>query len=132
MADDEIDALLARHRKEQRALVSQITSIKKSATKAKKKELLAETERLERELKERHQLELDELKTRESLKVEETSASKDEQPTEVVNDEKLKEDAITNGIEELELNQVVPTRGKKSTKVNRQKARIVSSNLTEN
>ncbi|KAF2249794.1 cysteine proteinase [Trematosphaeria pertusa] len=52
------EALQARHRKEQRDLVSRITQKKKSATKKTRKGVNDECERLERELKERQAREL--------------------------------------------------------------------------
>ena len=62
--DEDLDALLARHKKEQKALIAHTTSLKKSVTKgekAKRKEVLAEVQQLEAELKQLHERELAEL-----------------------------------------------------------------------
>ncbi|KAF1972760.1 cysteine proteinase [Bimuria novae-zelandiae CBS 107.79] len=57
-APETLDALQARHRKEQRDLVSRITQKKKQASKKTRKGVNDECERLERELKERQAREL--------------------------------------------------------------------------
>lgn len=57
-APDSLEALQARHRKEQRDLVSQVTQKKKQASKKTRKGVNEECERLERELKERQEREL--------------------------------------------------------------------------
>lgn len=57
-APETLEALQARHRKEQRDLVSQATQKKKQATKKTRKGVNDECERLERELKERQAREL--------------------------------------------------------------------------
>ncbi|CAI6342578.1 unnamed protein product [Periconia digitata] len=58
MSDETLEALQARHRKEQRDLVSRITQKKKQATKKTRKGVNDECERLEREQKERQEQEL--------------------------------------------------------------------------
>lgn len=69
MADNDLDALITRHRKEQKALTTQTTTLKKSVTKGEKsrrKEVLAEVERLEKSLRDRQQDELNQFKSRET------------------------------------------------------------------
>jgi hypothetical protein len=64
MEDHDLDSVLARHKKEQKALVARVTSLKKGVTKgekAKRKEVLAEVQKLEEELKERHRKELSQI-----------------------------------------------------------------------
>jgi len=122
MADDDLDTLLARHKREQKALVSQITSLKKTVTKgekSKRKEVLAEVDRLERELKERHQRELDEINGRR-----EASVDAGNRHSELDNSEELTT-ADPVGLEKLKLDD--PSNDAKSgkPKVNRQKARMV-------
>ena len=123
MADDDLDSLLARHKREQKTLTSQITSLKKSVTKgekSKRKEVLAEAERLEKELKERHHCELMEVKDRrESGDVDNTQVT-------VKGGEKLTPlDPVT--LENLKLDDCPLSDQVKSgkPKVNRQKARMV-------
>jgi OTU domain-containing protein 6 len=123
MADDDLDSLLARHKREQKALISQITSLKKTVTKgekSKRKEVLAEAERLEKELKERHHHELMEVKDRrESGNVDYTQVT-------VKGGEKLTSfDPVS--LETLKLDDPPHTDQVKSgkPKVNRQKARMV-------
>jgi OTU domain-containing protein 6 len=57
----EMEDLLARHRADRRDLQNKITSKKKNATKKTRKGVNDECENLERELKERHQTEINEL-----------------------------------------------------------------------
>jgi OTU domain-containing protein 6 len=57
-APETLEALQARHRKEQRDLVSRITQKKKQATKKTRKGVNDECERLEQDLKEKHDMEL--------------------------------------------------------------------------
>ena len=120
---DDLATLLARHKREQKALTSQITSLKKTVTKgekSKRKEVLAEVDRLERELKERHQRELDEINGRRevSVNVGNTHSGLD-------NGEKLTtSDPV--GLEKLKLDDPPSSEAKGSKpKVNRQKARMV-------
>jgi len=127
MADDEdLESLLARHKKEQKALVSQITSLKKTVTKgekAKRKEVLLEVDRLEKELNERHQQELQNIKGRESAPNASTPL-----PTVAAIEGSLHPDP-SQTLEQLKLDDDAPALGRKSkggrTKVNRQAARLV-------
>lgn len=52
------EQVIARHRKENKELISKITSMKKQATKSTKKEVSKQCEQLEKELKARHEQEL--------------------------------------------------------------------------
>jgi OTU domain-containing protein 6 len=59
--DEDLTSLQARHKREQKELVAQITSLKKTATKgdkSKRKEVLAGVQVLESHLKERHEREM--------------------------------------------------------------------------
>jgi OTU domain-containing protein 6 len=122
MADDDLESLLARHKREQKALVSQITSLKKTVTKgekSKRKEILLEVERLEKELKERHENELKEFKSSGGASKDETSKS------EVENGENSMQPDVV-GFEHLKLDESTPVNRSGKPKVNRQKARIVT------
>jgi OTU domain-containing protein 6 len=121
--DEDLETLHARHKKEQKALVAQTTSLKKTVTKgekSKRKEVLAEIQRLEDNLKERHQKELNELQNK-SVTIHENVVEKEG----VVDKDGVESDAI-QGIQELNLDEPV-SNGKKKPKVNRQKARMVHS-----
>jgi OTU domain-containing protein 6 len=120
MVDDDLDTVLTRHKREQKALTSQITSLKKTVTKgekSKRKEVLAEVDRLERELKDRHQRELDEINGRREI------------PVDVENAHSSGENLTTAdpvGLEKLKLGDPPSNEAKSSKpKVNRQKARMV-------
>jgi len=128
MADEEdLESLLARHKKEQKALVSQITSLKKTVTKgekAKRKEVLVEVEQLEKGLRDRHQQELQQIKSRGDAPTEPTI------PPAV--SEREEESVALDFIERfqrLKLDEI-PTAGMKNTggktKMNRQAARLVN------
>lgn len=52
------DQLLARHRKENKELIANITGLKKQATKSKKKEVQRKCADMEQNLKEKHEQEL--------------------------------------------------------------------------
>lgn len=123
MADNDMDSLLARHKREQKALTSQITSLKKTVTKgekSKRKEVLAQVERLEKDLKERHQREFDEVNGQ-------GQASKDvESICSELNNGDTSASADHVGLEKLKLDPA-PLNEVKSEKpkVNRQKARMV-------
>ena len=121
MADEELDSLLARHKKEQKALIVQVTSLKKSVTKgekARRKEVLAEVQRLEEELKERHRLELSQVQAGTSSGI--------EKPVEHNGAVATEEDIIPE-IQDLKLDKPVAPAEKANgkPKVNRQKARLV-------
>lgn len=122
--DEDLETLQARHKKEQKVLVAQTTSLKKTVTKgekSKRKEVLAEIQRLEDDLKERHQRELSELqnKPEQTVETQENVAEKED----VVDKNGVDSDAV-KGIQELSLEEPV-SNGKKKPKVNRQKARMV-------
>jgi len=127
MADEEgLESLLARHKKEQKALVSQITSLKKTVTKGektKRKEVLLEVERLEKGLKERQQQELQRIKARGDAPKEPTIPRTVPERQE----ESIEADPI-EGLERLKLDEI-PATGKKNkggkVKMNRQAARLV-------
>ena len=125
MADNDLESLLARHKREQKALVSQITSLKKTVTKgekSKRKEILLEVERLEKELNERHESELKEFKSS-------GGASKDETPkSEVENGENSTQPDVV-GFEHLKLDESTPVNRGGKPKVNRQKARLVTHSV---
>jgi OTU domain-containing protein 6 len=123
--DEDLDSLLARQKKEQKALVSQITSLKKTVTKgekSKRKEVLAEVQRLEDELKERHQRELKDLQSS-------TDTVVDGEKEDISNGdgEVVVESVPVQGIQELSLDDPPATGKKGKPKVNRQKARMVRS-----
>jgi OTU domain-containing protein 6 len=118
--EEDLDSLLARQKKEQKALVTQITSLKKTVTKgekSKRKEVLAQVQRLEDELKERHQRELQELQS---------SPNTINQSTDNISngDGEVGENVPLEGIQALSIDEAPITNGKKG-KVNRQKARMV-------
>lgn len=122
MADDDLESLLARHKKEQKVLVSQITSLKKSVTKgekSKRKEVLLEVERLEKDLKERHERELKEFKSP-------GGASKDETPKSEAENGENSGQADIVGLENLKLEESTTANRGAKPKVNRQKARKVT------
>ena len=128
MADEEdVESLLARHKKEQKALVSQITSLKKTVTKgekAKRKEVLLEVEQLEKGLRERHQQELQRIKAQGDVPKEPTIP-----PAVSETEEESTQVDPTEGLQRLKLDEI-PTAGKKNTggktKMNRQAARLVN------
>jgi len=120
--EEDLDALLARQKKEQKALVSQTTSLKKSVTKgekAKRKEVLAEVQRLEDELKQRHERELAELQKR--------AASSDSADLNGVKDSLPVEDSDLPTIQAMSIKDEADATKAKigKPKVNRQKARMV-------
>ena len=123
MADEEdLESLLARHKKEQKALVSQITSLKKTVTKgekAKRKEVLLEVEQLEKGLRDRHQQELQQIKSRGDAPTEPTIPPAVSEREE----ESIQVDPI-EGLQRLKLDEKKNTGGK--TKMTRQAARLVS------
>src|SRR5215471_2221393 len=121
MADDDLESLLARHKKEQKALVSQITSLKKTVTKgekSKRKEVLLEVERLEKDLKERHERELNEFRNS-------GRASKDETPKSEAENRETSRQPDGVGLENLKLEESNPISRGGKPKVNRQRARMV-------
>jgi OTU domain-containing protein 6 len=132
MADDEdLESLVARHKKEQKALVSQITSLKKTVTKgekAKRKEVLLEVDRLEKELNERHQQELQQIKDRERPPKDSATLS-----TVLEGQEESVQTGPNPDVEQLKLVDDTPAFGEKSkggrTKVSRQAARLVKRSI---
>jgi OTU domain-containing protein 6 len=122
MADDDLESLLARHKKEQKALVSQLTSLKKTVTKgekSKRKEVVLEVERLEKELKQRHERELKEFKSS-------GGASNDEIPKYEADNGQNSTQPDVVGLENLKLEETTPINRGGKPKVSRQKARMVS------
>ena len=123
MADNDLESLLGRHKREQKALVSKVTSLKKTVTKgekSKRKEVLIEVDRLEKELKERHERELKEFK-------DQGEVSRDETPKSglVDGEESTHPDGID--LENLKLDETTaPVNRGGRPKVNRQKARMVT------
>jgi hypothetical protein len=114
------EAVLARHKTEQKALTSQITSLKKSVTKgdkAKRKEVLAQVQKLEEELKERHRRELSQIHDApikdNDTRTEASGSTTESTPMPV--------------IQSLNLDEAMPRGEGNGTKpkVNRQKARMV-------
>jgi OTU domain-containing protein 6 len=126
MADGDLETIQARHKKEIKSLTAQITALKKSATKgdkAKKKEVLAEIEKLEKETRDRHDRELRECESRGIN----GSDDPDTQPRKEVSGDQLsvEDDTLPDTLNQLELNGYPTPNGK--TKPNRQKARLVTS-----
>jgi OTU domain-containing protein 6 len=129
MADENIESLLARHKREQKALVAQITSLKKTVTKgekSKRKEVLAEVDRLEKELKDRHQRELEQVKSPDV-----PSKTEDSLP-ESSSGDILEEGNVTQDFERLDLGETPsPGRSKDGKRRgNRQKARMVNHTIS--
>jgi OTU domain-containing protein 6 len=87
-----LESLQARHRKEQRDLVSRITQKKKQASKKTRKGVNDECERLERELKERQEIELAAL-----------NGEAVDEPAEV-EDEAQDDDTLDEGVAKLQIN----------------------------
>ncbi|KAJ5482860.1 hypothetical protein N7539_006306 [Penicillium diatomitis] len=122
-----MEELLAKHRKEQKDLQSRITQKKKSATKKTRKGVNDECERMQRELTERQQSEIDELNGGSSEPVEEQLEDlsiNDEQPTNPLDDSQ--ESAAAN-LNTPEPALTAPSPEEPTTKVkkpNRQKARL--------
>jgi OTU domain-containing protein 6 len=122
-APETLETLQTRHRKEQRDLVSRITQKKKQASKKTRKGVNDECERLEQDLKEKHDTELREL----NGEAEEAKAEAEPE----VESEHEDEDTQTGGVEEnvakLSLGgtpQSEENDGGKKKKPNRQKARL--------
>jgi OTU domain-containing protein 6 len=125
MADGDLE-IQARHKRELKTLTAQITALKKSATKGdkvKKKEVLAEIEKLEKETRDRHDRELRECQVR---GINDTG-DPDTQPQKDVSVDQLsvEEDILPDTLNQLKLNGNPTPNGK--TKPNRQKARLVTS-----
>lgn len=120
-----VEALQARHRKEQRDLVARITQKKKSATKKTRKGVNDECERMEQELKERQAQELAAL-TGEGAEAPE----EEEQEEEKENGEQLQDEARVNGVgktmENLSISSTPPAEPQAAPKKkpNRAKARL--------
>lgn len=95
-APESLEALQARHRKEQRDLVSRITQKKKQATKKTRKGVNDECESLGRDLKERQERELAAL----------NGEVVDEQPEEAASDEEdpSAEESLDAGVAKLQIN----------------------------
>ncbi|KAF2271769.1 OTU-domain-containing protein, partial [Westerdykella ornata] len=115
-----LEALQARHRKEQRDLVARITQKKKSATKKTRKGVNDECERMEQELKERQAQELAALTGNgvEELEMEE----EEEQPQ----DEEAPVNGVGKTLENLSISSTPPAEAQSipKKKPNRAKARL--------
>ncbi|KIW11432.1 hypothetical protein PV08_10732 [Exophiala spinifera] len=116
-----MEELLAKHRKEKRDLQARITQKKKNATKKTRKGVNDECERLERELAESQQAELDALEPKDD--------QLDLTVDDLTLDEPVTEDAPADESEEaqtaLEVSNGPPTGGQpRQRKPNRQKARL--------
>jgi hypothetical protein len=128
MEDQGLDSVLVRHKKEQKALVAQVTSLKKGVTKgekAKRKEVLGEVQRLEEELKERHRLELSQIQANAETPSEDSAISAERNGSVVST-----EDGVS-AMERLKLDENLAVGIKKGgkPKVNRQKARMVCKDV---
>lgn len=124
-----LETLQARHRKEQRVLVSRVTQKKKQATKKTRKGVNDECERLERELKERQEAELAALNG-EGGKTEDVADNDDTPPEDEV--EELQADvsklsvngATTKSPEAISDGDAEAEQGGRKKKPNRAKARL--------
>jgi OTU domain-containing protein 6 len=126
MADDDLETIQARHKRELKSLTAQITALKKSATKGdkvKKKEVLAEIEKLEKETRDRHDRELRECQSRDIN----DTGDPDTHPQKAgsVDQLSVEEDTLPDTLNQLKLNGNPTPNGK--AKPNRQKARLVTS-----
>jgi OTU domain-containing protein 6 len=122
-----LEALEARHKKEQRELISRITSLKKSVTKGdkiRKKEILAEVDQLEITLKERQELEIRQWEAPTeggTVNKDEKEDANPESPESVPDIKSLSLTVVTGGNSQ---------NGGAKHKVNRQKARMVKPIFT--
>ncbi|KAF1917774.1 hypothetical protein BDU57DRAFT_444394 [Ampelomyces quisqualis] len=122
-------ALQARHRKEQRDLVSRITQKKKQASKKARKGVKDECERLERELQERQENEVAMLEggAEDAEELAEAMPSDEEEAQEEEAEEE-EEEALEAGVAKLHINgtdmNAAPAGKDKKKKPNRAKARL--------
>jgi len=127
MADVDLEDLLTRHKAEKKALTAQITALKKTVTKGeknKRKEVLAEVDRLEAELKNRQEDELNEFNGRKQKSVDPSNVA-EETKHERSNVDKEAVDAIQQlSLEEADSETNTKDNGPKK-KRNRQKDRLV-------
>lgn len=96
-----MEDLKAKHRKELKDLKAKVTALKKTANndKKRKKDILEEIERLERETERRHQLEIDEMTRSEASQGPESAAVEDGD-TEIKEDPKDTPKSDTEQVEE--------------------------------
>ena len=126
MADNDEESLLARHKKEQKALVAKVTALKKTATKgdkAKRKEVLSEIERLEKEMRDRHLHELEEFKNGDPYATRDVAEGEQHGAT---NGEYVKDEPPVQGMESLKLDESGVTNQNGKRKASRQKTRMVA------
>lgn len=123
-----MDSILARHKREQKELVAQITALKKTATKGdktKRKQVQCEVERLERELKCRHKRELGELQNGQHSDPNDVGKNGEQRAT---YEQMLGDEAPVQGVREMKLDEspAASVNGKGGKpKLNRQKVRLV-------
>jgi OTU domain-containing protein 6 len=123
MADGDLQV---RHKRELKSLTAQITALKKSATKGdkvKKKEVLAEIEKLEKETRDRHDRELQECQSRDINDADDPDTQRQKDVS--VDQLSVEESTLPDTLNQLKLNGNPTPNGK--TKPNGQKARLVIS-----
>jgi len=127
MADDGLETLQARHKKEIKALTAQIVALKKTATKgdrSKRKEVLAEVVKLEKETRDRHDRELQQYQSRDINEMSDQDGSINPQKATSAEEQSLVEDGtVQTNFDQLKLSCSPKPNGK--PKPNRQKARMV-------
>lgn len=126
MADDGLETLQARQKKELKALTAQITALKKTATKgdkSKKKEVLVEVERLEKETKDRQDRELRAYQSRGGDNTNDRDGTNLQSDASIEEPLPLEEETLPDALGRLTLSNSPKPNGK--PKPNRQKARMV-------
>ena len=127
MADDGLETIDARHKKEIKAMTAQIMAIKKTATKgdrSKRKEVLAEVEKLEKETRDRHERELQQYQSRDLNNPSDQDCSTNlQKDTSIEEQPPVEDDTLQNDFDQLKLSRSPKPSGK--LKPNRQKARMV-------
>ena len=130
MADGDLETIQTRHKKELKALTAQVTALKKTATKGdkvKRKEVLAEIEKLEKATRDRHDQELQGYERRDIN----NTGDQDIEPQKDISVEKssMEEDTLPDAMDQLKLSGTLTPNGKPTGKAkpNRQKARLVAS-----
>ncbi|KIW61321.1 hypothetical protein PV05_01456 [Exophiala xenobiotica] len=116
-----MEDLLAKHRKEKRDLQARITQKKKNATKKTRKGVNDECERLERELAEKQQAEVDQLEPKQAQLAAAVDGLKLDEPAEETTDEPETE---TAEVQPEPANGDFTAEQSRSKKPNRQKARL--------
>ncbi|KIY03089.1 uncharacterized protein Z520_01556 [Fonsecaea multimorphosa CBS 102226] len=119
-----MEELLAKHRKEKRDLQARITQKKKNATKKTRKGVNDECERLERELAERQQAEIQELEPKDPNVPQEALENLDlgDQPGKEINGEP--EHEPEEPLPQVDTEEPTPADQSRQRKPNRQKARL--------